>query len=263
MIALDSAEVVFNRGSVLETRALRGVTLHIEDGEFVTVIGSNGAGKSTLLGAIAGDVPLSHGRVYVGAEEVTALPAHRRAAQVARVFQDPLAGTCANLTIEENMALAVARGGRRGLGAAVSRQRRDAFRARLATLQLGLENRLQNPVGKLSGGQRQALSLLMASLAESRILLLDEHTAALDPRMAAFVLELTQRIAADFALTVLMITHSMHAALSTGTRLVMLHQGRVAYDFGGAARDDLTIPRLLELFSQAAPEDVSDTLLLG
>lgn len=263
MIALDSAEVVFNRGSVLEAHALRGVSLRIAAGEFVTVIGSNGAGKSTLLGAIAGDVPLSRGRVHIGEEEVTALPAHRRAAQVARVFQDPLAGTCAQLTIEENMALALARGARRGLRAAVSSARREIFRERLASLQLGLEQRLQDPVGKLSGGQRQALSLLMASLADSRILLLDEHTAALDPRMAAFVLELTQRLASDYRLTVLMITHSMQAALSLGTRLVMLHQGRVAYNFSGAQRQQLTLPGLLDLFSQAVPDEVSDKLLLG
>lgn len=262
MIGLHDIEVVFNRGEALEAHALRGVSLDIGAGEFVTLIGSNGAGKSTLLGVIAGDVAASRGSVTIDGRAVGNLPAHRRAAWVSRVFQDPLAGTCANLTIEENMALAQARGARRGLGRALTPPRREEFRRRLSQLQLGLENRLQDPVGKLSGGQRQALSLLMASLSNSRILLLDEHTAALDPRMADFVLALTQRIAAEVGVTVLMITHSMQSALALGGRLIMMHQGRLIYDFRGEERRRLTIPELLNLFSQAAP-DVNDKMLLG
>ena len=262
MIELRTLEVVFNRGNVLETRALAGVDLAVERGEFITVIGSNGAGKSTLLGAIAGDVPLSKGRILIEGSDVTGSRTHQRAALVARVFQDPLAGTCANLTIEENMALAHMRGRRRGLGAAITGRRRELFRSRLEVLGLNLENRLDDPVGKLSGGQRQALSLIMASLTDSRILLLDEHTAALDPRMAAFVLELTERIYKEYKLTVLMITHSMQTALNLGERLVMLHQGRIVYDVVGQQREELTMASLLELFSSAVP-DVSDSLVLS
>ncbi|MCH9757675.1 MAG: ATP-binding cassette domain-containing protein [Proteobacteria bacterium] len=263
MIELKQVAVTFNRGDILEAHALRGITLNIAQGELVTVIGSNGAGKSTLLGTIAGDVEVNRGgSIRIENTEVTHLPAHRRATSVARVFQDPLAGTCANLTIEENMVLAATRGRGRGLNAAVTRRRRDDFRERLSALQLNLENRLQDPVGKLSGGQRQALSLIMATLAGSHILLLDEHTAALDPRMAKYVLELTQRIYQEYQLTVLMITHSMQSALEMGNRLIMLHQGKIIYDVSGEQRQQLTIPDLLNLFSRAAP-DVSDTLLFG
>lgn len=262
MIDLRSAQVLFNRGSILQTWALRGMSFNIASGDFVTVIGSNGAGKSTVLGAIAGDVMLSSGSIVIDGSEVTDWPAHRRAPMVARVFQDPLAGTCAHLTIEENMALAAARGRRRGLAKAIGGKRRGEFRERLAGLKLNLENRLQEPVGKLSGGQRQALSLIMATLAGSRILLLDEHTAALDPRMAKFILELTERMYREYQLTVLMVTHSMQSALDMGNRLIMLHQGHIIYDVSGAARDQLKPADLLQLFSQAA-SDLSDKWVLG
>ena len=264
MISVSSAEVVFNPGTALENRALLGVDLEVGPGEFVTVIGSNGAGKSTLLGVVSGDVPLRSGRVLADGEDVTGVPAHRRAGRVARVFQDPLAGTCAELTVEENMALALGRGTSRGWRLAVTAGRRGLFRERLRGLDLGLENRLGDRVGLLSGGQRQAVSLMMATLAPSRILLLDEHTAALDPRMAAFVLDLTRRVCEEFGLATLMVTHSMKDALSCGNRTLMLHQGEVILDVSGEERSGLTAADLLRLFSEARKEEVDDDkLLLG
>ncbi|WP_207481368.1 ABC transporter ATP-binding protein [Arenibaculum pallidiluteum] len=264
MITVRSVEVVFGPGTPLEKRALRGVDLQIPAGEFVTVIGSNGAGKSTLLGVLAGDVPVAGGSVAIDEVDVTAWPTPRRAGLVARVFQDPLAGSCATLTIEENMALAAARGGRRGFGRALDRRRREEFRARLAELGLGLENRLGDRMGLLSGGQRQAVSLLMATLAPSRILLLDEHTAALDPGTAGFVLDLTRRIVAEHGMTALMVTHSMRQALDLGTRTVMLHEGRVALDVAGAERAGMDVPDLLALFARSrGGEQIADDELLA
>ena len=265
MISVSSAEVVFNPGTALENRALHGVDLEVRPGEFVTVIGSNGAGKSTLLGVVSGDVPLRTGRVSVDGEDMTKVPAHRRAGQVARVFQDPLAGTCAELTVEENMALALGRGNSRGWGLAVTDPRREVFRERLRGLGLGLENRLSDRVGLLSGGQRQAVSLMMATLAPSRILLLDEHTAALDPRMAGFVLDLTRRVCEEFNLATLMVTHSMKDALSCGSRTLMLHQGGIVLNVSGAERKRMTAADLLRLFSEArrGEEVVDDKLLLS
>ena len=262
MIKLENIEVIFNRGTILEAHALAGIQLTVDKGEFITLIGSNGAGKSTLLGAIAGDVTLTKGRILIDEQNMTGRQSHQRASRVARVFQDPLAGTCAHLSIEENMALALMRGKSRGLTPALTPARREAFRERLAALNLGLENRLQDPVGKLSGGQRQALSLIMATLTDSRILLLDEHTAALDPRMAAFVLELTQQVYQDYRLTVLMVTHSMQSALAYGQRLIMLHQGKVLQDIRHEARQALTTAHLLELFSSASA-DLTDTLTMS
>ena len=264
MIRIDNLQIVFNPGGILEARALRGVNLNITAGEFVTVIGSNGAGKSTLLGALAGDFPPSSGAIHIDNADVSALPAHRRAAFVARVFQDPLSGTCAHLSIEENLSLAAARGSRRGLKFAVNEGKRAQFRRRLQMLEMGLENRLDDQVGKLSGGQRQALSLIMATFADSRILLLDEHTAALDPRMAAFVLELTRRVYEEYQLTVLMVTHSMQSALSLGRRTIMLHEGRIIHDLAGDARRDASVADLLRLFSASAGGGLdNDRLLLA
>lgn len=262
MIRVDNLHVVFNPGDILETRALRGVNMNIAAGEFVTVIGSNGAGKSTLLGALAGDVSPNVGAVYIDDADVSDMPTHRRAAFVARVFQDPLAGTCAHLTIEENLSLAASRGKRRGLGFAVTDGKRELFRRRLRTLEMGLENRLQDQVGKLSGGQRQALSLIMATFADSRLLLLDEHTAALDPRMAEFVLTLTRRVYAEYQLTVLMVTHSMQSALNLGERTIMLHEGRIIRDLAGDERRHAGVADLLRLFSQAAGGAADDDRLL-
>jgi putative ABC transport system ATP-binding protein len=262
MITVEGVEVVFGRGTPLETRALRGLDLSVAAGEFTTVIGSNGAGKSTLLGVLTGEVPVARGRIVIDGIEVTGLPPHARATLVARVFQDPLAGTCDALSIEENLALAAARGRRRGLKLAVDAAGRARFRERLAILGLGLEDRLHDPVGALSGGQRQSVSLVMATLAPMRILLLDEHTAALDPRTAQRVLELTDRIVREHGLTTLMVTHSMRQALDHGTRTVMLHQGKVAFDVAGERRARLDVPQLVALFGSAHGEALADDALL-
>lgn len=264
MIALEGVSVTFGRGTVLETQALRGVDLVIPAGQFVTVIGSNGAGKSTLLNVLAGVAPATAGRVVIDGADVTALPTARRARLLARVFQDPLAGTCADLTIEENLALAEARGRGRGLRLAVAAPARARWAERLRELGLGLETRLQDRMGLLSGGQRQAVALLMATLAPSKILLLDEHTAALDPRTAEFVLDLTRRLVAELGLTTLMVTHSMHQALACGDRLLMLHEGQVCLDVAGERKARLRVPDLLAEFRRRrdGEELDEDTLLL-
>lgn len=228
------------------------------------MIGSNGAGKSTFLNAVSGDLPIDSGQILIDDEDVTRKPVWARANRVARVFQDPMAGTCGDLTIEENMALAQRRGAGRGLGRAVQASMRDGFRESLATLGLGLENRLGDRIGLLSGGQRQAVSLLMAALQPSRILLLDEHTAALDPRTADFVLHLTARIVAEKKLTTMMVTHSMRQALDVGERTVMLHQGQVVLDVSGEQRKGLDVPDLLAMFEKVRGEKLADdALLLG
>ncbi len=264
MMRADNLKVTFNAGTPIENPAMRGMSLHIQDGEFVTVIGSNGAGKSTFLNAISGDLPVDSGTIEINGQDVTRLPAHKRAHLVARVFQDPLAGTCEALSIEENMALAYSRGGKRGLTFALNKENRELFREKLSVLKLGLENRLTDRIGLLSGGQRQAVSLLMASLQPSKILLLDEHTAALDPKTAAFVLELTDQIVSENRLTAMMVTHSMRQALDHGSRTVMLHQGRVVLDVSGQQRAGMDVPDLLDLFEQTRGEKVSDdALLLG
>lgn len=264
MIELAGLEVVFHRGTVLETRALQGVDLAIPAAQFVTVIGSNGAGKSTLLNALAGTVPLSGGRIAIDGADVTGLPAAARARLLARVFQDPLAGTCASLTIEENLALAEARGRGRGLRLALAGATRARWRERLTRLGLGLEHRLGDRMGLLSGGQRQAVALLMATMAPSRILLLDEHTAALDPRTAEFVLDLTRRLVGELRLTTLMVTHSMHQALALGDRLLMLHEGKVCLDVTGEAKVRLGVEDLLGEFRRRRGIEIDeDALLLG
>ncbi len=264
MIELNNIHITFNEGTVLENKALRGVSLRIPEHEFVTIIGSNGAGKSTLLGAVSGEASISDGQVKIDNVDVTSWPVHKRAQYAARVFQNPLAGTCATLTIEENMALACSRGKKRGWQLALSGKRRKFFRDRIAMLKLGLEDRLGDSIGLLSGGQRQAVSLVMATLADSHLLLLDEHTAALDPRMAAFILDLTNRVAEEFGLTVMMVTHSMKDALASGERTVMLHQGKIVLDVAGAERDKLDVAHLLEMFNQVRGEELADdSLLLG
>lgn len=262
MISVRDVHVTFGRGTPLENRALRGLDLKVADGEFVTVIGSNGAGKSTLLNVLSGDARAERGTVEVDGIDVTRWPTPKRAGLIARVFQDPMAGTCERLTIEENMALAQARGRARGLGAALDTSRRALFRDRLAMLGLGLENRLGDSMGLLSGGQRQAVSLLMSTLAATKTLLLDEHTAALDPRTAAFVLDLTRRIVDEQKLTALMVTHSMRDALDHGSRTVMLHEGKVVFDIEGERRKAMDVPDLLRLFKQVRGEELSDDSLL-
>jgi putative ABC transport system ATP-binding protein len=264
MIRVRGIAVTFNRGTPMETRALRELDIEIAAGEFVTVIGSNGAGKSTLLNVLTGDATASAGSVSIDDQDVTDWSPPQRATLVARVFQDPMAGSCADLTIEENLALAAARGARRGLRAAVDHGRREDFRARLRQLGLGLETRLADRMGLLSGGQRQAISLLMATLRPMKILLLDEHTAALDPKTAEFVLDLTRRIVAEQKLTTLMVTHSMRQALDCGERTVMLHEGRIVFDVAGAERKGLDVPDLLALFARQRGQQLADdSLLLG
>lgn len=264
MIRVQGLSVTFHRGTPMETPALRSLDLEVPTGQFVTIIGSNGAGKSTLLNAIAGDVATQAGRIVIDGTDVTRWPAPRRSGLVARVFQDPMVGTCEALTIEENLSLAASRGRRRGLRRAVDQAARKRFRARLRELGLGLENRLGDRLGLLSGGQRQAVSLLMATLQPMKVLLLDEHTAALDPKTADFVLELTSRIIAEHRLTALMVTHSMRQALDFGERTVMLHEGRVVLDVAGEARLGLDVPDLLAEFARLRGQALADdSLLLG
>ena len=252
----------FNAGTVNENYALRGINLTINEGEFITVIGSNGAGKSTFLNAISGDLIVDQGQLLIASQDVTRRNAWQRAAMVARVFQDPMAGTCEGLSIEENLALAWQRGKRRGIGRAIRGEQRVLFREKLATLGLGLENRLSDRMGLLSGGQRQAVSLLMASLQSSKLLLLDEHTAALDPKTAAFVLKLTEQIVQQDQLTTLMVTHSMRQALDHGTRTIMLHQGQIVLDVSGPERAALEVTDLLAMFERVRGEAVTDDKLL-
>ena len=264
MLSAQQLEITFNPGTPIETRALRGMSLDIPDGQFVTVIGSNGAGKSTFLNAVSGDLSVDKGRIEIAGQDMTRLPVWARSERVARVFQDPMAGTCEDLTIEENMALAQRRGTFRRLSRAVKAEMRDNFRERLSILVLGLENRLTDRIGLLSGGQRQAVSLLMAALQPSRILLLDEHTAALDPRTADFVLQLTARIVSEAKLTTMMVTHSMRQALDVGERTVMLHQGQVVLDVSGEERARMDVPDLLQMFEKVRGEKLADdALLLG
>jgi putative ABC transport system ATP-binding protein len=262
MLRARQLEKTFNPGTPIENRVLRGLDLEIPTGQFVTVIGSNGAGKSTFLNAVSGDLFVDRGTIEIDGTDVTRLDAAQRAGMIARVFQDPMAGTSEALTIEENMALAFKRGERRGFGFASSKVLREFFREKLSMLKLGLEHRLEDRIGLLSGGQRQAVSLLMASLKPSRILLLDEHTAALDPKTAAFVLELTARIVEDAKLTAMMVTHSMRQALDFGSRTVMLHEGRVILDVQGPQRRGMSVEDLLHMFEKTRGEKLDDDKLL-
>jgi putative ABC transport system ATP-binding protein len=248
VIEVSNLSVLFSVGTPLQATALSNLSLSIGEGEFVTVIGSNGAGKSTLLNSLSGEVRASEGVIRIDCSDVTSLPTHLRANSIARIFQDPMCGTCQSLTVEENMALAMRRGRRRLLGPALSSSMRAKFREHLSTLGLGLERRLTDSIGLLSGGQRQAVSLLMATLSPSRVLLLDEHTAALDPTASDLVLKLTNRFVGELGLTTLMVTHSMRQALEYGTRLVMMHQGRIVYDARGEEKARLSISDLLNLF---------------
>ena len=230
MISLDNIYVTFGGGTPLETCAIRGISLDIQEGEFVTVIGSNGSGKSTLLNTLSGEVFPTSGKIKVGEQDITNSTTAKRAKLISRVFQDPLAGSCENLSIEENMALAWYRGQPRGFGSALNTKNREIFKQQLSRLGLGLESRLKDKMGLLSGGQRQAISLLMSALQPAKILLLDEHTAALDPKTADFVIDLTCQIIEENKLTSLMVTHSMQQALEVGTRTIMLHKGKIVFD---------------------------------
>lgn len=263
MIRLDNISKYFHKGSVNEVFALNAINLEIEEGDFVTVIGSNGAGKSTLLNCIAGGFFPDSGRLFIAGNNVTGWPEYKRAGLISRVFQDPLLGTCPSATIEQNMALASKRGKRRGLSRGVKSRDRDRFRVELMQLGLGLEERLLDKVGLLSGGQRQALTMLMATMIKPEVLLLDEHIAALDPKTAGQILHLTREIVKSQKLTTLMITHNMKHAISFGNRLLMLHQGRVLLDLSGPEKKNLTVKDLLEHFYKAQGEELAmDSLLL-
>ena len=264
MLKLNHISKTFNRGTINEKRALLDLTLHLAPGDFVTVIGGNGAGKSTLLNAVAGVWPVDTGSILIDNENVTGMPEYKRARLIGRVFQDPMMGTAPNMQIEENLALAYRRGKKRGLRWGITQAERALFRERLATLGLGLEDRMTTKVGLLSGGQRQALTLLMAALQTPKLLLLDEHTAALDPKTAAKVLDTTEKIVQRDRLTTLMITHNMRDAIAHGNRLIMMYEGRVAIDVSGEEKRKLTVEDLLAKFGQVSGSDeANDKLLLS
>jgi putative ABC transport system ATP-binding protein len=262
MLCIEGLHQVFHPGDVNEVHALRGIDLEVPEGQFVTVIGSNGAGKSTLFNIVAGVFPPSRGRIAVGGVDVTAWPEHRRADRIGRVFQDPLMGTAASMSIGQNLALALLRGQRRRLRVGLSKAREEQFRAWLEPLGLGLEKRLNTRVSMLSGGQRQALTLLMATITRPQLLLLDEHTAALDPATAEIILGLTRRIVTEQRLTTLMITHNMQQALATGDRTLMMDGGEIVLDLGQAARASMTVQDLVDQFSQVRRVALADDELL-
>ena len=262
MLEINNIIKTFNPGTVNEKIALRGVSLHLKPGDFVTVIGGNGAGKSTLMNTVAGVCPVDSGSISIDGVDVTALPEHKRAKFIGRVFQDPMMGTAASMQIEENLALASRRGKPRTLRPGITRTEREGYRQQLKILGLGLEDRLTAKVGLLSGGQRQALTLLMATLQKPKLLLLDEHTAALDPKTAAKVLEVTQRIVERDNLTTLMITHNMKDAIAYGNRLIMMYDGRILVDVAGEEKSKLTVEQLLGLFNRASGSDEADDKLL-
>lgn len=261
MLIAKNVHKTFFPGSVNEKKALQGVNLTLNDGDFVTVIGSNGAGKSTFLNAIAGVFPIDQGSIEIDGIDITDMPEHERARYIGRVFQDPMKGTAGNMMIEENLAMASRRGQRQGLAWSSKPEMTAKFREMLKELDLGLENRMTAHVGLLSGGQRQAVTLLMATLVRPHLLLLDEHTAALDPKTAEKVLALTVKLVETNKLTTLMITHNMRDALRFGNRLIMMHQGRVVVDVSGDEKKHLTVPDLLALFEKGAGE-VSDQMVL-
>ncbi len=264
MLDIQAIHKTFNAGTVNEKAALRGVSLHLDEGDFVTVIGGNGAGKSTLLNTVAGTYFPDEGSITIGGVDVTRLPEHKRAKYIGRVFQDPMTGTAATMQIEENLALAKRRGSRRTLRRGITRAEREEYRELLKILDLGLEDRLTAKVGLLSGGQRQALTLLMASLVKPKLLLLDEHTAALDPKTAAKVLEATEKIVQRDHLTTLMITHNMRDAIDHGNRLIMMYEGQIALDISGEEKKKLTVEDLLAKFGQVTgSSEADDKLLLG
>jgi putative tryptophan/tyrosine transport system ATP-binding protein len=258
MVRLEGLRKVFKRGTIDEKMAMDGLSLQINDGDFVTVIGSNGAGKTTMLNLISGTYTPDEGAVFIDDDNVTHLSEHRRARYLGRIFQDPLMGTAASMSIEENLAMADLRGQRRGLGWGVKKTRRDYYRDTLKMLGLGLEDRLKDNVNLLSGGQRQSLTLLMATLSTPKLLLLDEHTAALDPKTADLVMELTEKIVSENRLTTIMVTHNMNQAIKHGNVMIMLHEGRLKYDVQGEAKMSLTVEEVVRRFGA----DLKDEALL-
>jgi putative tryptophan/tyrosine transport system ATP-binding protein len=264
MLKLTNISKTFNAGTITEKKAIIDVSLELHEGDFVTVIGGNGAGKSTLLNLIAGVSEVDSGRIYLDNIDVTEQKEHVRAKHLGRVFQDPMLGTASNMEIEENLAIALRRGKRRTLGWGISREEREMYQEKLLTLDLGLETRMKNKVGLLSGGQRQALTLLMATIKKPRLLLLDEHTAALDPKTAKKVLELTDEIVARDNLTTFMVTHNMKDAIKHGNRLIMMNAGRIIYDVSGDEKKNLQVADLMKKFETVNDEGVvNDRMLLG
>lgn len=262
MLEINNITKRFFPGTVNERTALDNLTLQLREGDFVTVIGSNGAGKSTLLNVISGRYPVDHGQIIIDDKNVTRTPEYKRARYVARVFQDPMAGTSPQLTIEENLSIAFDRGKRRGLSMAVTNKKRESYREALRQLDLGLEDRLSMRVGMLSGGQRQALSLLMAAHDHPSILLLDEHTAALDPSRADLITRLTGELIGEHNLTALMVTHNMQQAIELGNRLVMMHEGKIVLEVDEEAKKTVTAERLLEEFAKTKGASLSDRTML-
>ncbi len=264
MLELSNLHVIFNKGTVNEKHALKGINLTINEGDFVTVIGGNGAGKSTMLNSIAGAFSIESGSIKLDGVEISKLPDYKRAKFISRVFQDPLIGTAGNMSIEENLALAARRGKRRTLKWYTNNEEREYFKSLLSEFDLGLEERMMQKVGTLSGGQRQAITLLMASLASPKLLLLDEHTAALDPKTALKVLNVTKKIAQQNNLTVLMITHNMSDAIAYGNKLIMMNEGKIVFTCEGKEKKELTIPFLMEKFERTVGEKLGgDKMLLG
>ena len=264
MLKIVNVQKTFNRGTINEKKALDGINLQIQEGEFVTVIGGNGAGKSTVLNMIAGVYPIDAGQIILDGEDISRKPEYARAKFLGRVFQDPMKGTAAGMEIQENLALAYRRGKSRTLKWAIGKSEKTRYKEELKKLDLGLEERLTSKVGLLSGGQRQALTLLMAALQKPKLLLLDEHTAALDPKTAAKVLELTQNIIAEHNLTAMMVTHNMKDAIRLGNRLIMMHEGRIIYDVSGEEKKNLKVQDLLEKFEQASGgEFANDRMMLA
>ena len=258
MLEIQNVSKTFNAGTVNEKTALNGLNLKLNEGDFVTVIGGNGAGKSTMLNAVAGVWPVDSGKIIIDGTDVTKLGEHQRAAYIGRVFQDPMTGTAAILGIDENLSLAARRGSRRGLKWGVTKAEREHYRELLKELDLGLEDRLTAKVGLLSGGQRQALTLLMATLRKPKLLLLDEHTAALDPKTAEKVLHTTDRIIQEQKLTAMMVTHNMKDAIAHGNRLIMMHEGKVILDISGEDKQKLTVPDLMHQFELVSGEEFAN-----
>ncbi len=264
MLVVENIHKTFDPGTINEKVALNGVDLTLNEGDFVTVIGGNGAGKSTLLNAIAGVWPVDNGSIKIDGVDVTGLPEYKRAAYIGRVFQDPMTGTAATMQIDENLALAARRGKKRGLRWGITKKEHAEFREQVKELNLGLEDRMSVKVGLLSGGQRQSLTLLMATLQKPKLLLLDEHTAALDPKTAATVLDLSDRIISEHNLTALMVTHNMKDAIVHGNRLIMMHEGRIILDIGGEQKKTLTVEDLLQKFEEVSGETfASDKAILA
>ncbi|MCI5869290.1 MAG: ABC transporter ATP-binding protein [Dorea sp.] len=264
MLEIKNLHKTFNKGTINEKVALAGVNLQLNPGDFVTIIGGNGAGKSTTLNAIAGVWPVDQGNIIVDGVDITNLPEHKRASYLGRVFQDPMTGTAATMSIEENMAIAARRGKKRGLGWGITKKEREEFKEQLKELDLGLDERMSSKVGLLSGGQRQAITLLMAAIQEPKLLLLDEHTAALDPKTAAKVLAISEKLIAEHHLTAMMVTHNMKDAIAHGNRLIMMHEGKIIYDVSGEEKKNLKVADLLKKFEEVSGgEFANDRMMLA